>query len=207
MARPSARVHRCNNISSAHWTDVGGGYVGANLHDCDARGLPLLGCGRGCADAYAQLDVTGFRDVPCVYPQITHLRGLLSGYPNATFFLPRRPAAAWARSALGVRAMARRLAGCPLGTVSPPPFSSNASLEAARLEAFYDTVMARARSIIVATAARGELRWVEFDVTEANASAIVAAAVPGSDPGGWGRANAARPPTREVAARDANFSS
>jgi len=180
----------CTGLTAGHYTHAGE-MLGKQVYKCAARGRKLLDCGP-CFDAYAQIDFIG--QGRCIIPQITHLERLVRDYGNATFLLPFRNASAWASSAQHFEGpwpadrLPQRLARCQLPGVGAP---RNDSLDA--LAAWYVTVNDRARDVLARAERSRGLKWVEFDVADANAAFVLAGTVPGGGrPACWGQSNANR---------------
>jgi len=162
--------YTCNGLSAVHFKwKSNTEYVGKNMHACAKRHRPLFACGP-CADVYAQMDLIHPGSNECYIPQIENLETLLSDHGNATFLLPTRPAAEWATSALRFNGIGNRLTHCELPSVGAPADASLGSLVE-----FYERVMSRARTIL----GRAEVKWLEFDITASNASAVLAATMSG----------------------------
>lgn len=97
---------KCEGRRSFHWK-VGNNYIG----DCVRKAissnilieeLPDIDCsGLKSFDVLAQMDYMEAKK--CFMPQVTNVDHLDRMYPNATFVLPLRPAADWAKSVIGWR--------------------------------------------------------------------------------------------------------
>jgi len=174
-------VGHCRDLSSANHTRIGD-----QTHACDVRGQPLLDCGK-CFDVYAQIDIDcSGQDSHCFLPQITHLGELILDYGNATFLLPTRDATAWASFVQRWNTLGKRFTKCQLPSFGAPRRNSTAALAQ-----FYTTVNDRARAILTRAEKSHGLRWFEFDITDANAGAVLAKTVPGGGRAAcWGQSNA-----------------
>ena len=185
---------QCNGKTSLHWQDrmangEGGSFhAGVAMRYCASRGIPILDCASRCYDAYSQIDYE--TKPPCHFPQITHLESLVMDNPNATFLLPKRDSTGWYDSVRNWghgrgSTLDVRLAACNLPTLDAPFEPTEA-----RLRQFHADYLERTRAILKRARELYGTRFIEFDIMDPGAGALLARKLPGLQRrGSWTEAN------------------